>query len=247
MWWSSLPAHIHVTVTPLTGRNKTVSDNFAFALRYDGRKRVHDADYAMGRITADRFVMAGCLPTGSISAWPEGFGVSVEAGQAIRMVEFLWASLALFDDDTAAPTDYRPLHLDLYQVAEARERILRRLADAPEGQSLDRLLPDPPDIPESEARGKLRRRSTRSSTLIAGLELAKQEDELLDVTVIHGDGTTTAQEAEKRQGRRLLRPQLQRDRAVRLSAGQSQRIAAVARGPSRGDADRPSGRPGSSG
>jgi hypothetical protein len=27
-----------------------------FALRYDGRKRVHDADDAMGRITAERLV-----------------------------------------------------------------------------------------------------------------------------------------------------------------------------------------------
>ncbi len=28
----------------------------SFALRYQGRKRVHDADDAMGRITADRLV-----------------------------------------------------------------------------------------------------------------------------------------------------------------------------------------------
>jgi hypothetical protein len=33
---------------------------------------------------------------------PEIFGVSVAAGQAVDVVEFLWASLALFDDDTAA-------------------------------------------------------------------------------------------------------------------------------------------------
>ena len=33
---------------------------------------------------------------------PELFGVSVEAGQAVDVVEFLWASLVLFDDDTAA-------------------------------------------------------------------------------------------------------------------------------------------------
>ena len=33
-----------------------VAESLAFALRYDGRRRVHDADHAMGRITADRLV-----------------------------------------------------------------------------------------------------------------------------------------------------------------------------------------------
>ena len=33
-----------------------VADALAFALRYNGRRRVHDADHAMGRITADRLV-----------------------------------------------------------------------------------------------------------------------------------------------------------------------------------------------
>ncbi len=33
-----------------------IADALAFALRYDGRKRVHDADEPMGRITADRLV-----------------------------------------------------------------------------------------------------------------------------------------------------------------------------------------------
>jgi hypothetical protein len=38
------------------------------------------------------------------------FGVSVEAGQASDMVEFLWASLALFDDEPVPETAgvYRP-------------------------------------------------------------------------------------------------------------------------------------------
>ena len=53
------------------------------------------------------------------------------------MVEFLWASLALFDDDTAAAdtaTVYQARPFELYAVAEARERILQRLAEAPEGR-----------------------------------------------------------------------------------------------------------------
>ena len=33
-----------------------LADSLSFALRYDGRRRVHPADDAMGRITADRLV-----------------------------------------------------------------------------------------------------------------------------------------------------------------------------------------------
>ena len=33
-----------------------ISDSLAFALRYEGRKRVHHADDMMARITADRLV-----------------------------------------------------------------------------------------------------------------------------------------------------------------------------------------------
>ena len=65
----------------------------------------------------------------------ELFGVSVEAGPAIDVTEFLWASLALFDDE--APPDtavtYQPAPLRLHSVAEARTRILQRLTDKPEG------------------------------------------------------------------------------------------------------------------
>ena len=65
--------------------------------------------------------------------------------------------------------------------------------------------------------------------------LRLEQDDLLDITVIHGDGTTTAAEkggdnigfsghkkVKRDQGRRLLRPAVQRDRTVRVSAGQSQ-------------------------
>ncbi len=33
-----------------------IAETLSFALRYDGRRRVHDADQAMARITADRLV-----------------------------------------------------------------------------------------------------------------------------------------------------------------------------------------------
>jgi segregation and condensation protein A len=114
---------------------------------------------------------------------PEIFGISVEARQAVDVIEFLWASLALFDDDVAQPettTLYRPQPLELYAVAEARERILRRLAEIPDAVPLEQLLPDAPDITESRAREILRRRSAWSSTLVASLELAKLGDVLLE-------------------------------------------------------------------
>ena len=35
---------------------KEIAEALSFALRYNGRKRVHDAEDAMGRITAERLV-----------------------------------------------------------------------------------------------------------------------------------------------------------------------------------------------
>jgi segregation and condensation protein A len=112
---------------------------------------------------------------------PEMFGVSVEVGPAIDMTEFLWASLALFDDE--APPDtamaYRPAPLRLHTVAEARARILRRLEEQPEGVALDQLLPDEAlDVGEPSRRARLQR-SGLAATLVAGLELAKQGEVVL--------------------------------------------------------------------
>jgi segregation and condensation protein A len=113
---------------------------------------------------------------------PEIFGNSVAAGQAVDGVEFLWASLALFDDDTATAdtaTVYQARPFALYAVAEARERILLRLVESPEGASLDRFLPDLAETSEPEGWANIRRRSAWSSTFIAGLELAKQGEVVL--------------------------------------------------------------------
>jgi segregation and condensation protein A len=75
---------------------------------------------------------------------PEMFGVAVGAGSTIDVTEFLWASLALFDDEAPPDTTtaYRPAPLRLHTVAEALERILRRLTDHPDAAALDQLLPD---------------------------------------------------------------------------------------------------------
>jgi segregation and condensation protein A len=69
---------------------------------------------------------------------PEIFSHAVAAGQAIDMVEFLWASLAVFDDEVAADTTevYPGRPIALSQDAEARERILRLLAETPKGRRL---------------------------------------------------------------------------------------------------------------
>ena len=112
---------------------------------------------------------------------PEVFGVSVDAGPAIDVIEFLWASLARFDDDSTTPDDtesvYRPARLALCTVAEARDRILRRLAHSPGGATLGQCLPEqylsaPPAA--AEIQSVLGRRSAWASTLVASLELARQ-------------------------------------------------------------------------
>ncbi len=107
---------------------------------------------------------------------PELFGVSVDAGPAIDIIEFLWASMALFDEDSVAnqAPAYRPVHLDLHTVADARDRIMRLLGKTPDGAPLEHFLPAVSETADCEGRRALRRRSAWSSTLIAGLELARQ-------------------------------------------------------------------------
>ena len=97
------------------------------------------------------------------------------------MIEFLWASLALFDepDQPETATVYRPRPFEPYPVAEARGRILRILGEVPEGAPLDRFLPAIPEISEGAVRGKMRVRPGWASTLMAGLELAKMGDVVL--------------------------------------------------------------------
>ena len=123
---------------------------------------------------------------------PEMFGAAVDAGPALDVVEFLWASLALFDDadkraETASVYQARPFAP--YPVAAARARILQLLADAPEGAPLARFLPDAAASAEPPGGATLRLRSAWASTFIAGLELARQGDVVLgqrgDFTAIH--------------------------------------------------------------
>lgn len=102
-----------------------------------------------------------------------------ETAPDIDVIEFLWASMALFGDGSPAADiseAYRPPACALFSIPEARTRILQRLAGTPEGLVLEHLLPDAPAM---EERPSLRKRGAWSSTLIAGLELAKQGEVIL--------------------------------------------------------------------
>ncbi len=110
-------------------------------------------------------------------------GCPEQPGAEGDMVGFLWASLMVFEWEPAAPAPtapglssvYRVVPLDLPDVPEARERIIRMLAGAGI-VSLSRLLGEPEIAgPEADpARVALRRRGAVAATFIAGLELAKQ-------------------------------------------------------------------------
>ena len=108
--------------------------------------------------------------------WPEDVDPAMPAAPGIDVIEFLWASMALFDAGNPGPDvseTYRPQRRELYSIAEARARILQRLSETTEGLPMEHLLPDEASEEEKPA---LRKRSAWASTLIASLELAKQGD-----------------------------------------------------------------------
>src|SRR5208282_6751663 len=117
---------------------------------------------------------------------PELLSTSTANQYEVAVIEFLWACAAQFDDD-AAPVDiatvYRPSWHDLYSVLDARTHILRLLAS--DHLSLERFLPDVPS--EDGAKLALWRRSAVASTLMAGLELARDGVVIgagMDVTLV---------------------------------------------------------------
>jgi len=113
---------------------------------------------------------------------PEPLGLLTETRHQVDVIEFLWASLALFDEDGAGAetaSRYQPRQWDLHPVPEARDRILQLLAEAGEARALDALLPAAPvqgSVPETA----LRRRSGWTSIFVASLELAKQGEVMLE-------------------------------------------------------------------
>jgi segregation and condensation protein A len=109
---------------------------------------------------------------------PEAFGIAIESPPPLDVIEFLWSSMALFDDAPVPDMTglYRPRLLALYAVPEARVRILQRLAEAPDGRLLETLLPETTETTDAETPSGLRRRSAWASTFLASLELARQGD-----------------------------------------------------------------------
>jgi len=108
---------------------------------------------------------------------PEPLGLLTETRHQVDVIEFLWASLALFGDDGAGAdtaSRYQPRRWDLHPVPEARDRIVRLLGEGPDGRSLDHLLPEQGGDVGDRTRTMLKRRSAWTSTFVACLELAKQ-------------------------------------------------------------------------
>ena len=109
---------------------------------------------------------------------PELLGTSVSQQHQVDVIEFLWASMALFADgadDVETTVVYRPPRLDLWTALDARARILQLLGEAPNDAPLHRFLPGFPTQAEIETPAPLplQRRAAMASTLIAGLELAR--------------------------------------------------------------------------
>jgi len=82
--------------------------------------------------------------TCSLGETADEIDLFVEGRPEVDVIEFLWASMALFDDGGAGPDiseSYRPRWRDLYSVAEARARILNVGGDTG-GAAVVQLLPE---------------------------------------------------------------------------------------------------------
>ena len=113
---------------------------------------------------------------------PELIGIGTATLHQVDVIEFLWASLGLFDDDLPGPDTmarYHPRWLDLHPIPDARDRILRRMAGHQTRCPLDQLLPDLP-APGAPPESELRERSRWTSTFVASLELAKQGEVVME-------------------------------------------------------------------
>lgn len=108
---------------------------------------------------------------------PELVGTEYGRHHEIDVIEFLWASLAQFEDnadriDTSTP--YRPARLALWTMPDARQRILQLLAETSDDAPLERFLPALDTEAVTPTPLSLQRRSAVASTLLAGLELARE-------------------------------------------------------------------------
>lgn len=113
---------------------------------------------------------------------PETLGSLLAVQHEVDVVEFLWASLELFETGEGAPDTvprYQPVPPGLHTVADARSRILQRLAPPPEALPLQHFLPDAqPDA--AVRRRAVLAKSRWTSVLTASLELAKDSRVVLE-------------------------------------------------------------------
>jgi len=108
---------------------------------------------------------------------PELLGITTETTFEVDVIEFLWAALALFDEagDPADTTEvYRPRWRDLHSIPQARDRILRLLAETSQDLPFEDLVPKASSTTDAEVPSDLRNASGWTSTFVASLELAKQ-------------------------------------------------------------------------
>jgi chromatin segregation and condensation protein Rec8/ScpA/Scc1 (kleisin family) len=102
--------------------------------------------------------------------FPRGWTEASEAGRGSDLTDLLRACLVLLHVPEAQAAAYRPLPPPLWRVTDALPHIRRLLAGSPGGGPLPAFLPpikgDDPDQP-------LRCRAAVASTLVAGLELAR--------------------------------------------------------------------------
>ena len=96
------------------------------------------------------------------------------SGESGDLLDLLLACFDLMDVPTRATWEvahpYSPPPLDVWTLAEARERLQARLSEQPQGGDLGSFLPEA----GGEAVSVLRRRSGIASTFLAALELTKQ-------------------------------------------------------------------------
>ena len=83
---------------------------------------------------------------------------------------------------------YRLTPLDLWRVADARQRIANLLLQRPDGLALEGCLPPPTTDTASRP---LRVRAALASTLVAGLEMARDGAVILSQEEVFGPVTLT--------------------------------------------------------
>jgi segregation and condensation protein A len=108
---------------------------------------------------------------------PEWSGGLVEYHRQTDRVAFVWACIELFDERDYTLEEgsmHRPAYLDMFNMPEARSRILQYFSGAEKQGDLFALLPEVLKTEASKALSLLRRRSAWTSTFVAMLELAKQ-------------------------------------------------------------------------